>query len=204
MAHVPVKGVILDWGGVLIEPPAPELLAWCAGHLAVSPARLQEALPALFEQFQRGTIEEPLLWSEVADRLGVPAPTDPSPWASAFRAVCRPRAGVFALPPFWKSRGLRTALLSNTEAPAAAFFRSQNHPGFDLLVFSCEVGLIKPDPAIFILAASRLELPTHSLLFVDDNPDFAEAARHAGLQALHAPTLPSLFDGLASLGIPLP
>ncbi len=55
---------------------------------------------------------------------------------------------------------------------------------FDAGVFSGRVNLIKPEPAIFALAAQRFGVPLGELLFLDDHGPNVTAALAAGWQAL--------------------
>ncbi len=52
-------------------------------------------------------------------------------------------------------------------------------------VLSGEVGLVKPDPAIFLLAADRLRRPPAACFLVDDTAVHVEAARQVGMRAHH-------------------
>jgi putative hydrolase of the HAD superfamily len=52
-------------------------------------------------------------------------------------------------------------------------------------VFSCSVGVAKPDPRIYRIASDRLGTEPGACLFVDDQPDFVAGAREAGMDALH-------------------
>ena len=52
---------------------------------------------------------------------------------------------------------------------------------FDAWVISGEVGLRKPDPAIYELAAERLGLPPEACVFVDDLPGNLKPARALGM-----------------------
>ena len=67
---------------------------------------------------------------------------------------------------------------------------------FDEVVISGEVGLRKPDPPIFAVAAKRLGLPPEECVFVDDLPGNIEAAEALGMRGvLHeaaAATIPEL------------
>jgi putative hydrolase of the HAD superfamily len=54
----------------------------------------------------------------------------------------------------------------------------------DLIVYSHEVGLAKPDPRIYELACNRLGLLPHETLFLDDYEPNVIAAREFGLQAI--------------------
>jgi putative hydrolase of the HAD superfamily len=51
-------------------------------------------------------------------------------------------------------------------------------------VFSARVGAIKPEPAIYALAAARFGQPPHRLVFLDDHLPNVAAARAAGWRAL--------------------
>jgi putative hydrolase of the HAD superfamily len=49
---------------------------------------------------------------------------------------------------------------------------------------SYKVGLIKPDPNIYIMAAKRLGLEPEECVFIDDNPGHCSAAREVGMKAI--------------------
>ncbi|MEL6543423.1 MAG: HAD family phosphatase [Myxococcota bacterium] len=49
---------------------------------------------------------------------------------------------------------------------------------------SCELGLRKPDPAIYLAASERLAIPPSDALFVDDREDNCEGARSVGMDAI--------------------
>ncbi len=52
------------------------------------------------------------------------------------------------------------------------------------MISSCEVGLTKPDPAIFRLTLERLGVDAGEVLFVDDTPGHVEVARALGIGGL--------------------
>lgn len=98
---------------------------------------------------------------------------------------------------FAAQRGQRlTAILSNS-APGAR--EAEAHHGFeditDDIVYSHEVGVAKPDPAVFALAGQRLGVRPHEVLFLDDVEDNVIAAREAGWHAvLHGDTVMSIRE----------
>ncbi|MET8258703.1 HAD-IA family hydrolase [Micromonospora sp. NPDC005205] len=64
------------------------------------------------------------------------------------------------------------ALISNaTSETAEAWPQSPLARRFDVAVFSCEVGLAKPDPAIYRIAAERLGVAPAECVFVGDGAD---------------------------------
>lgn len=83
-----------------------------------------------------------------------------------------------------RDRGVRTGLLSNS-------WGTEGYPSdlldahFDTVVVSAEVGMRKPDPDVFGLAAERLGVPLDQCVFVDDLDLNVAAAREAGMTAVH-------------------
>jgi len=78
-----------------------------------------------------------------------------------------------------RAAGVRTGLLSNSWG--LDYERDGWDTLFDAVVISSEVGLRKPDPAIYALAAERLGLPPDQIVFVDDLRPNVRAAAAAGM-----------------------
>lgn len=80
----------------------------------------------------------------------------------------------------------RTAILSNSADGARR--EEQRRYGFeqlvDVLVYSHEVGVAKPDPAIYDLTAERLGVPPGDIILIDDVPVNVEAAVACGWSAV--------------------
>jgi len=74
---------------------------------------------------------------------------------------------------------------------------------FESGIFSGEVNLAKPDPALFALAASRFSETTKShanrFIFLDDHPANVTAARSFGWDAIHFDSLESAQSQFARL-----
>ena len=83
-----------------------------------------------------------------------------------------------------KSAGYRLFLLSNT---SVGFHRFRSEIAgidcFDGELISADVGLVKPDPAIFRLACERFGILPSESAFIDDTPINAEAAHYIGMRA---------------------
>ncbi|WP_165490473.1 HAD-IA family hydrolase, partial [Protofrankia symbiont of Coriaria myrtifolia] len=54
----------------------------------------------------------------------------------------------------------------------------------DVIVYSHEVGLAKPDPRVYALTCERLGVNPGDVVFLDDTPAAVEGARAAGWQAV--------------------
>lgn len=96
-----------------------------------------------------------------------------------------------------RERGVATAILSNVGLDPRPVLERTGLAGlYDVEVFSFEVGCVKPDPAIFALAAARLGLPAHELLMVGDTVDDDGAAAHLGMRTLILPRTRGATHGL--------
>lgn len=113
---------------------------------------------------------------------GRPLPPLHAEWRAAEAPIRENIALVKAL-----RKELRTGILSNADATLRA--RLTDGLGivdlFDDIVISAEVGLAKPEPAIYALACARLGLPPGACVFVDDHEPNVSAAEAAGLRAIH-------------------
>jgi epoxide hydrolase-like predicted phosphatase len=88
-----------------------------------------------------------------------------------------------------------TAILSN--AIGGARRENQARYGFeqlvDVIIYSCEVGLAKPDPRVYRLLCDRLAVSPGELVFLDDRPENVKAACELGIHALlHETTVQSI------------
>jgi epoxide hydrolase-like predicted phosphatase len=72
---------------------------------------------------------------------------------------------------------------------------------FDDIINSARVGLAKPDPRIFALAAERLGVAPGECVFIDDLARNVQAAADADMHAVHYTSYPQLLDDLRGLGV---
>ena len=99
-------------------------------------------------------------------------------------------------------KSYKIGLLSNTSVEYTSAVKDQSFwAHFDDVVFSYKVGLRKPDPEIYRLAAERLGFPSEQLVFVDDMPVNVEGAREVGMQGIVFENIDQLKEALKELGI---
>ena len=67
---------------------------------------------------------------------------------------------------------------------------------------SALVGMIKPEPAIYDLACSRLEVLPQEALFIDDSHRNVQSARQFGLHALQYVGEETIAEAAELLGLP--
>ncbi len=82
-----------------------------------------------------------------------------------------------------RASGIRTALLSNSWG--MTYPREGWDLLFDVVVISGEVGLRKPEPAIYLHTAELLGLPPEQCVFVDDLAPNVRGATAVGMLGVH-------------------
>ena len=184
--------IVFDFGGVLFQWEPHHFLARMLPAHAPTPEAAR-ALAADFFQghggdwadFDRGSVEPAVLGERIAHRIGL----DP---ALAHRVIAgvpqelTPIEGTVHLLRRLHAKGLPLYFLSNMPAPYAQHLDAQ-HRFLDLFgagVYSCRVGLIKPDPQIYAHAVQAFGIDPAQTLFIDDLPANVQAARDAGWQAM--------------------
>ena len=114
-------------------------------------------------------------YADILRDLGV---AEPDAFIDAEHEVWRPAHSVLAsaqaLLEALRARGIKTGLLANSwPDPGRVLRRDAEAFGLaellDVLVFSEEVGLRKPDPAIFLHACRQLEVDAVDTMYVGDN-----------------------------------
>jgi putative hydrolase of the HAD superfamily len=101
-----------------------------------------------------------------------------------------------------QANGYKTALLSNSHPRFVAHLR-QNRPWlrwFDVCVFSAEVHLIKPEPAIFRHTLEKLGIDASGVLFIDDRFSNVSVAQSLEIESIRFTTLVELNRQLKDAG----
>ena len=97
----------------------------------------------------------------------------------------------------------RLAALSNSNE--AHWDRNTNEIGvtelFDVAISSHQVGLAKPDPAIYLAALARLEAPARDVVFFDDSLANVTAAVDLGMRAFQVDGVDDIRLRLAAEGL---
>ncbi len=183
---MPIRAVVFDIGGVLelTEPGSLERI-W-APRLGLGPGELGARLAGVSAAGAVGAISEQQASQRIAEILGLDASQLRAfladLWAEYLGTLNTDLASYFAgLRPRY-----RTGIISNSFVGARQ--REQQRYGFadmtDLIVYSHEAGMSKPDPRIYQLACDGLGVPAAGMVFLDDVLENVTAARQAGLHAV--------------------
>ena len=109
-----------------------------------------------------------------------------------------------------KAAGLRTAILSNMGDSVLESIKREFRwiDNFDVLVWSYQLHMAKPDPAIYQHTLQALATRPEETLFIDDKRVNIEAAQALGMRGFEFTTVERLRSDLADAGLnshlPLP
>jgi epoxide hydrolase-like predicted phosphatase len=178
-------GLLIDFGGVLTTSVWDSFADFCRDK------RLREdSVKRLFREdpealaelrgLETGKLSEDEFEQRFARRLGLGEATDLID--SMFRGM-RPDERMVAAVRDARAAGIRTGLVSNSWS-TSHYDRGLLAELFDAVVISAEVGMHKPQPEIYLLAAERLGLPPSSCVFVDDLRENCAGAEAVGMTAI--------------------
>jgi putative hydrolase of the HAD superfamily len=198
-----LRGVIIDWGGVLTNPITETVGAWLAADgidrdryaEVMRPWIIQAYVPPAAGTGSRGNpihaLERGECLPEEFERLlatqlvrvdGGPVPAEGL--LHRMWAATTPVPAMYELLRTLRRAGIRTCLLSNSWG-SSAYPRHEFPELFDAVVISAEVGMRKPEERIFLHAAGLLGLPPAQCVFIDDIEANVAAAVTSGMTGVH-------------------
>ena len=177
------EGLLLDFGGVVTTDFFASLGAHCErlGLPHDSFRNLVTTDPEgreLYHRVERGELSQPDFEQKVAQLLGV----QPTGLIQGLLADLRPEPLMAEAVARARSAGIRVGVITNSwgTAPYDPYAAYQLDQRFDAVVISSLVGLRKPEPAIYRLAADELAVPSGRIVFVDDIATNLEPAHEFG------------------------
>lgn len=185
MRKGPIRAVLFDFGGVLVEEGFREGLYDLARRQGLDPQTVhQAAYDAIYESgyiIGQGTAEE--FWRILRSKTGITGDLDSLVLAIASRFAPHPR--MLALVRSLRQEGYMTAILSD-QTEWLDYLDTQLHfaQDFDKVYNSYHLGKGKRDSSIFDDVAADLGLAPQELLFVDDDPGNVERAQSRGLNTV--------------------
>lgn len=191
-----LKALLLDLGNVFAFHDNALLFARLAQAFGTTPALFQARLEGgLWDKVNRGQLPGDALRQELVERLGVfVSQADfTGLWCSHFSIH---HQMVHAVEPLVGR--VKLVLLSNTHDLHVTFLRPKLPilERFDALVLSCELGAVKPEPAIYARALEAAGCAPEEAAFFDDVPAYAQAACALGI---HGRLYTTADDFLAQL-----
>ena len=181
-----IRAAVFDIGGVLeITPPTGWVEKWEA-RLHLNPGELDERLMDVWRAGSLGNIPQ----EEVETRIGKIMGMDQGQVAALMADLWEEYPGELnvELAAYFASLRPRyqTAILSNSFAGARGKEQERYHFAelCDLLIYSHEEGIAKPERRIFELTCERLGVRPAEIVFLDNVESNVAAAREFGIHAI--------------------
>jgi epoxide hydrolase-like predicted phosphatase len=177
--------LLIDFGGVLTTSVWDSFADFCREKDLDEDAvkRLFREDPeamACLRDLETGKLAEDEFELRFAKLLGLDEATDLID--SMFRGM-RPCEPMVEAVRATAARGIKTGLVSNSWS-TSHYDKGMLEELFDTAVISAEVGLHKPQPEIYRLAAERLVVPAEECVFVDDLRENCAGAEAVGMTAI--------------------
>lgn len=172
------KSVVFDFGGVLFNWRPADLLRSLFPQHAPDADAAQALVKRIFQgltldadwaAFDQGRIEPEPLAQQIAVRTGMTV-AEVTQLIGAIPDHLSPKPDTVELLGQLHDVGVSLYFLSNMPAPYARELEARHAflGYFKTGVFSGDVGLSKPDPQIYAMAAERTGKPASQLIFLDD------------------------------------
>lgn len=182
---MPIKAIIWDIGGVIIRTEDRTPRDQLAAELGVTRERLNELFFSGPEgtRAQKGEITIPELMAHIRSELDL-APDEHPDMQERFFAGDQLDHDLVAYIRSLKPR-YKIGIISNAWGQLSQLLEDwEIQDTFDVVIGSGDVGVMKPDPKIFHLALSGLDIKPDEAIFVDDFIDNVRGARELGINAI--------------------
>lgn len=199
---MPRRGLLVDFGGVLTTNVFASFAKFCEAEGlppdAVADAFRNQPEPReLLFQLELGHISAADFGPRFAEAIGLPADRGDGIAERLFGHADADEAMLGAVAAA-KRAGVKTGLISNSWGDALVYDRDRFPELFDGWVISHEVGLRKPDPAIYELGAEKIGLAPADCVFVDDLGGNLKPAKELGMATVKhtdaAETIPRIEE----------
>jgi epoxide hydrolase-like predicted phosphatase len=197
-------GLLVDFGGVLTSNVFDSFADFCREE-GLPPDTVRDRFMhdrgarELLGGLETGKVSEPDFEVAFAALLGV----EPAGLIGRLFARMQPDERMFDGVAAARRAGIRTGLVSNSWGEEG-YDRSRFAELFDAVVISGEIGIRKPAPEIYALAAERLGREPERCVFVDDLAGNLKPARAIGMATvLHRDAETTLAELEQHLGVSL-
>jgi putative hydrolase of the HAD superfamily len=203
-----LQAVIFDYGEVLSGPPDEQAHRNLLAIAGVEEEAFEKAYWAHRLDYDADILNAQTYWQTVARDTGVRFTAKQIEQLTEQDAIMwmNLNPAMLAWIPRIKQAGFRLGILSNMGDGVLDYLRPRFSwlDQFDWLTWSCELGVVKPDPAIYLHTVKKLNVSPERALFIDNLQKNIDGAEAIGLQAALFENVEQLQADLARRGFPLP
>jgi epoxide hydrolase-like predicted phosphatase len=181
-----VRGLIVDFGGVLTTNVFDSFRAFGEAE-GLDPQTVKRAFREdpealeLLRELERGDIDVDDFEPRFGGLIGV---SDTDGLVGRLFGGVGPDERMLQAVRRAGEQGINCGLISNSWGAGLSYDMSLLDELFDGIVISGEVGMHKPEPAIYILGAERIGLHAEDCVFVDDLRENCAGAEEVGMTAI--------------------
>jgi len=181
-----VRGLLVDFGGVLTTNVFDSFRAFGEAE-GLDPQTVKRAFRedpqalALLRELERGDIEVEDFEPRFGERIGV---TNTEGLVGRLFGGVGPDERMLDAVRRAGNAGICTGLISNSWGAGLSYDMSLLDELFEAIVISGDVGMHKPEPAIYMLGAEKLGLRPEECVFVDDLRENCQGAEEVGMTAI--------------------
>ena len=202
--HTEIEAVVFDFGGVLTWSPPDQHAERLQRLCGLDRETFDRRYMRKRGEYDRGAIDTREYWSRVVDSKAPPPGSEVvrSLLEADIVAWTRLNQAVLNWAQALQGEGLSTGILSNMpwDMLEAIYEKCTWIERFPARIFSCEVGMIKPEPGIYRACSDALGLVESKILFLDDRPENIEGALRAGMRAVRFRDLGDALGRIAAGG----
>ena len=202
---MPIEAVIFDYGKVLSNSEDPEAQRKLIALTGLERPDFDRHYWAHRHAYDLGHLNGRTYWEKIAKEAGLSftpehiddlVETDVVMWTSLNEEML---AWVIAL----QQANIKTAILSNMGPDILAYMRQEFGwlAHFHHHTWSCELGICKPDPAIYLHTCEKLKVEPRKALFIDDRSENIIAAAEVGLNTVLFENIEQLRAELQTRGL---
>ena len=194
-----IKAVIFDVGGVLVEKVFGPLMDGLAVEYNLNSAALHKYSWSLFDKVNQGEMTEKELFENIIEKFNIPISASLLEEKSM---QLKPIKKVWEYVRELKNR-YTLAILSNLGKSWSIAREEQFHISnlFDEVVWSCDLGISKPNKQIFNYLINKLNINPGECVFIDDKQSNINAAQSLGMKGILYQNPQQLEQELALLGV---
>lgn len=199
-----IKAGIFDIGGVLLNWNNKHLFEDVDNTLLIDESQRHDAWKRNMDLLEVGKISEDEFWEKFSLEAGVTKKVPENLMSRAIENKSFLNENVLEIAKKMRENGLKTGILSNTNAPHSIYLRRLHlFEYFDEVVLSQEIGHRKPEPEIYHYTLKKLDVMPNEAFFVDDLPENVEAANEVGIHGMLFQGVEKLRAEIIGLGVSL-
>jgi len=197
---VEIKAIIFDIGGVVYIGKQRSQI-YMQEKLGLSKDVWERGARQIWKNLSIGNIDEENGLLEMAKNLKINKNKLRELWIKAFKVrfiLNKDLLGIIK-----KLReNYKTAILSNQwTIPYSIHLTKEVKSYFDTMVFSHEVGFMKPSTEIYNITLKKLKLKFNECIFIDDIKENLIPAKRLGMKTIHFKNNSQLLQELKKLGV---